>query len=62
MYMYVHVLNNFLDLCTWWCGYSGNFVPSAVLFKSFLKVERIKQHFKGTLVGMVLNGYLSLKR
>ena len=35
---------------------------SLVLFKSFLKVESIKQHFKGTLVGMVLNGYLSLKR
>lgn len=32
------------------------------LLQSFLSVERIKQHFKGKLVGMVLDGYLSLRR
>ena len=32
------------------------------LLQSFLQVERIKQLFKSKLVGMVLNGYLSLKR
>ena len=32
------------------------------LLQSFLSVERIKLHFKGKLVGMVLDGYLSLRR
>ena len=32
------------------------------LLRSFLKVDKIKEHFKNKLVGMVLNGYLSLKR
>lgn len=32
------------------------------LLQSFLRVDRIKQHFKGKLVGMVLDGYLSLRR
>ena len=35
---------------------------SPALLQSFLSVERIKQHFKGRLVGMVLDGYLSLRR
>ena len=39
------------------------FVPIlSELLKSFLKVDQIKERFKSKLVGMVLNGYLSLKR
>ena len=36
--------------------------PYVALLQSFLSVERIKLHFKGRLVGMVLDGYLSLRR
>ena len=32
------------------------------LLQSFLQVDCIKQNFKGKLVGMVLDGYLSLRR
>ena len=32
------------------------------LLKSFLEVEKIKNEYKGQLVGLVLNGYLSLKK
>ena len=39
-----------------------SFSLSPALLQSFLSVERIKQHFKGRLVGMVLDGYLSLRR
>ena len=50
-------------------GYALKMLTSRLLWllghmtiKSFLSVDRIKQLFKGRLVGMVLNGYLSLKR
>lgn len=43
-------------------SYAFSLSSPPALLQSLLQVEHIKQHFKSKLVGMVLSGYLSLRR
>ncbi|XP_050533339.1 E3 ubiquitin-protein ligase UBR4 [Daktulosphaira vitifoliae] len=55
---------HYLEETTLTSDLSQGFVLKSLtgLLASFLEVDRIKQQYKGRLVGAILNGYLSLRR